>query len=360
MKTKKEPKTKVSDMEIVDEIFLVDKKDKKLLGLKPDIEETPEVLVIPEGIEIIGPAAFASKHKFHCSNIKSVKFPDSLKKIENDAFFRCTDLTDIQFGNGLECIGKNAFASCRGLEEVVFPDSLRVIESQAFSDCSKLKNVVFNEGLRVIEQSAFYICKNLNEFMLPKSLRVVGDEALQYARKVTIHGELPHNLMRAVSPISWTTRSEYIHKNWPMVVELVTDNGTYFLPKYIELANAADCECALNSGMPEKMQTMHKYCNSRGASADTAYATYMYLLKSGKEPCEDLKKYVKRMSKSITSRLIETSRNSEAAKFIGFGLLTTAAAKDLYEDAINKENNDIAAYLMEGMKKNNKKPSMKL
>lgn len=59
---------------------------------------------------------------------------------------------------------------------------------------------------------------------------------------------------------------------------------------------------------------MYKYCNSGDTSVDTAYATCMYLLESGKEPCEDLKKYIKRMSKSIASRLIATNRNAEAAK----------------------------------------------
>ena len=322
---KREKKTKEAELEIVDDIFMVEKNSRRLVGLKPDIKEAPENMVIPEGIEVIGKDAFLSK-RFQHNNIKSIKFPDSLKEIE----------------------------------EIVLPESLRVIESQAFANCSKLKNIVFNEGLQVIEQSAFYVCKNLNNFVLPKSLRVVGDEALQYAKKVTIHGELPHNLMRAVSPISWTTHSEYTHRNWPMVVELVTDDNIYFLPKYIELANAADCECALNSGMPEKVQTMYKYCNSGDTSADTAYAAYMYLLESGQEPCEDLKKYVKRMSKSIASRLIATNRNAEAAKFIGLGLLTPAAIKSLYENAVNNGNNDIAAYLMEEMKKNNKKPSIKL
>ena len=359
MKAKKEPKTKASELEVVDGIFMVEKEENRLIGLNPDIEEAPKNMVIPEGIEIIGQGAFMSK-RFQHNNIKSVKFPDSLKKIEEAAFFQCIDLTDIQFGNGLECIEKNAFSSCIGLEEIVLPDNLQVIEGKAFANCSELKNIVFKEGLQVIEQSAFYVCRNLNNFVLPKSLRVVGDEALQYARKVTIHGDLPHNLMRAVSPISWITRSEFDCKKWPMVVELETDDGTYFLPKYIETTNAADCECALNSGMPEKMQTMYKYCNTGDTSADTAYATYMYLLKSGKEPCEDLRKYVKRMSKSIISRLIATNRNAEAAKFIGLGLLTPAAAKSLYENSVNHGNNDIAAYLLEEMKKDNKKPSMKL
>ena len=298
--------------------------------------------------------------RFQHNNIKSVKFPDSLKKIEEAAFFQCIDLTDIQFGNGLKCIEKAAFTSCMVLEKIAFPDSLRIIGSQAFMNCSRLKHVVFNEGLLVIEPSAFYACTELNEFVLPKSLRVVGDESLQYARKVTIHGDLPYNLMRAVSPISWTTNSEFYCRKWPRVVELLTDDGAYFLPKYIEVANAADCECALNSGIPEEMQPMYKYCNAGDTSADTAYAAYMYLLKSGKEPCEDLRKYVKRMSKSITARLIETNRNAEAAKFIGLGLLTPAAAKSLYENSVNNGNNDIAAYLLEEMKKDNKKPSMKL
>lgn len=142
-----------------------------------------------------------------------------------------------------------------------------------------------------------------------------------------------------------------------MTVELVTDDSVYFLPKYIELANAADCECALNSGMPEKVQAMYKYCNSGDASADTAYAAYMYLLESGKEPCEDLKKYVKRMSKRITSRLITTNRNAEAAKFIGLGLLAPAAAKSLYENATNDGRSEIAAYLLEAIRQNGKQTS---
>lgn len=51
-------KAKEAELEIVDDIFMVEKNSKKLIGLNPDIEESAENLVIPEGIEIIGPAAF--------------------------------------------------------------------------------------------------------------------------------------------------------------------------------------------------------------------------------------------------------------------------------------------------------------
>ena len=71
-------KAKEAELEIVDDIFMVEKNSKKLIGLNPNIEESTENLVIPEGIEIIGPAAFVSKNKFQYSDIKSVKLPNSL------------------------------------------------------------------------------------------------------------------------------------------------------------------------------------------------------------------------------------------------------------------------------------------
>ena len=38
MKTKKEPKIKASELEAVDDIFMVEKDSRKLIGLKPDIK----------------------------------------------------------------------------------------------------------------------------------------------------------------------------------------------------------------------------------------------------------------------------------------------------------------------------------
>ena len=61
------------------------------------------------------------------------------------------------------------------------------------------------------------------------------------------------------------------------------------------------------------------------------------------------------MSKNITLHLIETGRDSETAEFIGLGLLTPAAAKNLYEYAVGNGKSDIAAYLMDAMEKKQEK-----
>ena len=79
MKERKEPKTKTPELEVIDDIFMVEKDSHRLIGLNPDIKEAPENMVIPEGIEIIGKGAFLAK-RFLRNKIKSVKFPDSLKK----------------------------------------------------------------------------------------------------------------------------------------------------------------------------------------------------------------------------------------------------------------------------------------
>ena len=53
MKTKKESKTKTPQLEVVNDIFMVEKNSRRLVSLKPDIKEAPENMVIPEGIEIM-------------------------------------------------------------------------------------------------------------------------------------------------------------------------------------------------------------------------------------------------------------------------------------------------------------------
>ena len=343
------------DIEIWNGIFLVTKKDKVLKGcVETDI---PEHLIIPEGIEEIGRWALSQEHTH---KIKSVKLPNSLKRIDEWAFSQCFDLIAVQFGSGLEYSGTCAFAAGPKFETLVFPDSLRVIGTSAFGECSKLKNVRLNEGLQVIEASAFYGCEKLQEIVLPASVNVLGDRALQLVKKIVVHGALPYNLIRATDIPYSTSHSIYLYNKYKMTTEIVTDNGTYFLPKYVAKEDVTKCECAFNSGIPERMQTVYEYGNRAAASADTAFSMYMTLLKAGQEPCDKLKKYVKRISKYIVMHLIEIDKIDDVAEFIQLGLLTPAAIKSLYENAIAENRLDVAAYLMNEVEKRKKKSQMNL
>ena len=63
---------------------------------------------------------------YECKNLKSVKFPNSLKKIGLFAFFGC------------------------GLEDVEFPASVRTVCQGAFAECENLKSARFHDGLEIL------------------------------------------------------------------------------------------------------------------------------------------------------------------------------------------------------------------
>ena len=80
-------------------------------GQKMDVTN----VVIPDGIEVIGPAAFSD-----CENLEFLELPDSLRKICRMAFLRCRKLTSIVLPHGFETVEKCAFGGCSELKSVRF------------------------------------------------------------------------------------------------------------------------------------------------------------------------------------------------------------------------------------------------
>ena len=83
-------------------------------------------LIIPEGVTEI------SKMAFYWSEIETVIFPKSLRKIGEDAFRSCHRLRSVTIQDGLETIGKNAFSGCPSLKDVTLPDSILEVDKYAF------------------------------------------------------------------------------------------------------------------------------------------------------------------------------------------------------------------------------------
>lgn len=72
-----------------------------------------EEVTIPEGVTVIGEAAFAS-----CTNLKRIYFPSTLLEIKNLAFYNCIKLDIATF---LNCeIADNAFLGCTNLKKENF------------------------------------------------------------------------------------------------------------------------------------------------------------------------------------------------------------------------------------------------
>lgn len=117
-------------------------------------------LVIPEGIEEIRKGLFSDAR-----DIKSITFPNTLKIIRSEAFGQIFVATPLQitFGNKLEIIESKAFWNS-SMETLVFPDSLKRIEDDAFEDCHhRLESVKMGSGINYIGSGAFVACSKLKE-----------------------------------------------------------------------------------------------------------------------------------------------------------------------------------------------------
>ena len=323
----------LAGLEMLSNGLLVRKSDMEVVGIhgcadKSDLRH----LVIPEGVRSIGEKAF-SKH----SEIISVSFPESLEKISASSFWMCNKLRTVSI-----------------------PKNVKIIKAYAFQGCDHLAEVKLNEGLLVVEDYAF-AGTEVVKLDIPASVMVLGDNALDNVNAVNIRStDMPHNLIRAISPADWHGYWKYDYDNIPMTIEISIDGRVIYLPKFINESDIGLSECALNSGIPEMEENLFQYGKSGKPSYDTAFAMYSYLYAFGRKPSDELTTYIRRVGKKIAEYMIESNRTQDAIRLIGFNILTSNALKSLHESAVQQNRTEVAAYLMEAIKKNGKSNSMRL
>jgi len=107
---------------------------------------------------VIGERAFGE-----CYYLQELIIPDSVRYINNDAFYYCNGMTSVNLGLGVEAIGESAFNGCYGLQEILIPASTSAIDSGAFRNCTSLT------GIWVDEANASY-CSDSNGVLFNKDM----------------------------------------------------------------------------------------------------------------------------------------------------------------------------------------------
>jgi len=98
----------------------------RYLGIDTDV-------VIPDGIEAIGKAAFGNNNSVH-----SVVIPSGVKIIQENAFSCCRNLEGVTLPHGVARICDYAF-SYTAIKQIDIPDSVSSIGAYAFEHCDDLK-----------------------------------------------------------------------------------------------------------------------------------------------------------------------------------------------------------------------------
>ncbi|BFL77133.1 leucine-rich repeat protein [Finegoldia magna] len=144
----------------------------------------------PEGkdIEVIGKSAFSLEKDpgvifgtdtvSSANGMVSVKLPQKLKRIEEDAF-RLNNFKNVEFPSTLEYIGGSAFNGNR-LEKVILPDSVKEVEGGAFS-LNQITELRLSPNMTKVANGTFARNIKLKKLVIPEGIKVIEGSAFQGA-----------------------------------------------------------------------------------------------------------------------------------------------------------------------------------
>ena len=143
---------------------------------------------------------------FFMTNIITVKLPESIVSIGNNAFASCESLTTINFGSKLETIGFEAFSGSNALANISISEEnphLKLVDGHVYSKDDTTfvlyahgkteTEYVIKEGTTTIAQTAFSGNASLKNITVPNSVTTIGKNAFastQSLEKVTLSESL--------------------------------------------------------------------------------------------------------------------------------------------------------------------------
>lgn len=140
-------------------------------------------VVIPDTYNGLPVTKLASSAFWLCSELKSVKIPDTVTEIGEEAFDGCWQLTSVRLPAGVTKIGKEAFYGCTSLETLAIPTGVTRIEDYAFSDTS-IKSLTLSKNVTYIGECAFQNCVELKSVTIPASVTELGKYAFSGCRSL--------------------------------------------------------------------------------------------------------------------------------------------------------------------------------
>ena len=135
-------------------------------------------ITLPDTVKVIENLAFYS-----CKKLEKFSVPKNVTKLGQETFLNCYNLKEFAFNKKLDIIEQGMFSHCMALEHIEIPGNIKEISDSAFNTCLGLKNITFNEGLEKICDHVFCGCK-IKTLSFPSTLKLIGHETFWLADNI--------------------------------------------------------------------------------------------------------------------------------------------------------------------------------
>lgn len=196
--------------------------------------ETLRFVTIPDTVKIICDSAFKSR------DLEGVEIPNSVTKIETEAFLGCRNLKKIDIPGSVVTIGDYAFSDeCCNLEQLTLHEGLEIIGKGAFSDTTELADLVIPDGVKEIGAWSFHYSggnrgKRWDTLIIPESVTSIGEGAFEESNVGKVH--LPRHLTVVADSLFKGTKLQEVRILWDVVKigkEAFAKNDNYLQKIYI-------------------------------------------------------------------------------------------------------------------------------
>ena len=120
-------------------------------------------VTLPEKVMILGAGCFKN-----CKKLRTIKCPESLRKIGDSAFENCTNLLSFPIPEQVRDIGNRAFAGCNAITQITLPKKILSLGDGAFAEAKNLKSVIMFDSMTELGSRVFFGCESLCDVTLSK------------------------------------------------------------------------------------------------------------------------------------------------------------------------------------------------
>ncbi len=236
-------------------------------------DNTIEEVIIPEGVEKIGPYAFANLTK-----LRKVQLPSTLTTIDYGAFFGCSSLTSVSGIGNVKFINQNAFAGC-ALDGEISLDSAIAVADYAFLGNPLITSVKLSASTQSVGAYAFANNKALASLSIGSETVKLGQYAFSGCSKLTSvsvnAAVIPAGAFDGCTSLTTVELGrdvavigEYAFRNTGVTTFKVKEgNQTFFATEAAYLLNADGTQIMLCAPSAEKIEISNSKITSVAAGA---------------------------------------------------------------------------------------------